>query len=461
MAAGQVVSMKISVIDISANGNEVSYRLSYSRPVKKYFFSDNYSVWYDKQIETASIPQSILAIPLVSVIAPVAWAIGADIEMEALDETYLRSLNDVRKVLTKWYSRFSTFGTLNVRNVVRNEFSGTRTGLLFSRGLDSFTSYVKHKDEKPDLISVWSEDPLLHEEEKWACVMAAARWLGERDGVASLKIKTDLSYINKLLLGSEFGFGNWYAQVAHGLQLLGMCAPITAARDIGRVLIASSFPQDQLIPWGSHPAIDNNVSWARVTVTHDAVEMSRQQKIRYVCAKDRECLTRLKVCHISPMNCGKCEKCLRTIVGLCMEGINPTDCGFEVDEKTLDNAKALFVAGKMPEQDELVGFWIEMQRLLPEEPGPDLIGWREFSAWLRGYDFSRQRRRTRRHFTRRAWLHLLRLSHSITPKHMTRQHLEYVRYFAICSLHVALYRGRHLLVAALRFRRPSYPKPRP
>ena len=133
------------------------------------------------------IPQSILAIPVVSMIAPIAWAIGADIEIDALDETYLRSLNNVRKVLTEWYPRFSTSGTLNVRNVVRNQFGGTRTGLLFSSGLDSLTSYSMHKDEKPDLIAVWARDPLLHEEEKWARVMAAAQWLGKRDGVASCR----------------------------------------------------------------------------------------------------------------------------------------------------------------------------------------------------------------------------------------------------------------------------------
>ena len=453
--------MTISVIDVSANGSQVSYRLSYSRAVKKYFLNDNYFVRYDNRIDTANIPRSILVIPVVSVIAPVAWAIGADMEMEALDETYLRSLNEIRKVLTNWYPRFSTFGTLNVRNVVRNEFGGPRTGLLFSGGLDSFTSYVKHKEEKPDLISAWFEDPKLHEEEKWACVVAAAQWLGERDGLASLKIKTDLAYFNKLLLCDEFGFGNWYAQVAHGLQLLSMCAPITAARDIGRVLIASSFHQDQLIPWGSHPAIDNIVSWARVTATHDGVDMSRQQKMRYVCAKDQECLTKLKVCHIDPMNCGKCEKCLRTIVGLCIEGINPTNCRFEFDEKTLDNAKALFVAGKMPLPNEVVGYWTEMQRSLPEEPSRDVIGWREFSTWLRGYDFSRQRPRTWRRLPQRAGLHLLRFSRSITANHMTRQHLKFIRHFGICSLHVALYRGRHLLVAALRFRRPFNSKPQP
>ena len=447
--------MLIRVIDVSANGNEVSYRLSYSRPVKKYLLDENFFVRYDNHVETASIPQSILVIPVVSMIAPIAWAIGADIEIDALDETYLRSLNNVRKVLTEWYPRFSTSGTLNVRNVVRNQFGGTRTGLLFSSGLDSLTSYSMHKDEKPDLISVWARDPQLHEGGKWACVMAAAQSLGKRDGVASLQIKTDLTYISDPLLSLEFGLSSWYADVAHGLLLLSVCAPITAARDIGRVLIASGTPPDRLEPWGSHPAIDNNVSWARVIATHDALDMSRQDKIRYMCAEDPECLTKLKVCHFHPLNCGMCEKCLRTIAGLCIEGIDPRNCGFKVDDKTLNNVKRSIVTGRMAASKAELGDWTDMQRFLTEEPGPDVIGSRDFLTWLRGYDFSRYRIGKWRSKLLWARLDLLLLYHFITANHMTRQNLKYLRYLAVCYLHVTLYRGRHLLAASLRFRRPT------
>ena len=234
-------------------------------------------------------------------------------------------------------------------SVVRNQFGGTRTCLLFSGGLDAFTSYTRHRDEKPDLVSVWCHDPRLHEEEKWACVKAAARWLSERDGVTSLQIKSNLTDINDRLLNHVFGLsGSWYGQVAHGLLLLSLCAPITAVRDIGRVRIGSGSAQNMLHPWGSHPSIDNNVSWADVAVTHDAIEMSRQQKIRYMCAADRDCLTKLKVCHIYPLNCAKCEKCFRTIAGLCVEGVDPRDCGFNADDRTLNNIRRSIVAGKMP-----------------------------------------------------------------------------------------------------------------
>ena len=132
------------------------------------------------------------------------------------------------------------------------------------------------------------------------------------------------------------------------------------------MLIASGTPTDQLEPWGSHPDIDNNVLWARVIATHDALDMSRQDKIRYLRAEDPQCLTKLKVCHYHPLNCGMCEKCFRTIAGLCIEGIDPRNCGFKVDDKTLHNAKRSIITGRMAATKGELQYWIDMQRFLTE-----------------------------------------------------------------------------------------------
>jgi len=445
--------MHIKVVDVSARGSGVTYRLAYSNAIKKYLLGDTFFVQYDSHVETSGVDQSILVIPVVSMLAPVAWALGADLELDALDETYLHSLDKVRRVLTTWYPRFSCSGVLNVRNVVRNQFGGTRTCLLFSGGVDAFTSYTRHRDEKPDLVSVWCHDPRLHEEEKWECVKAAARWLSERDGVTSLQVKSNLTQINDRLLNHVFGV-SWYAHVAHGLLQLSLCAPITAVRDIGRVRIASGSPQDRLYPWGSHPSIDNNVAWAGVVATHDAVEMSRQEKLRYMCATDRDCLTKLKVCHTHPLNCAKCEKCFRTIVGLCIEGVDPRDCGFHADDRTLNNIRRSIVAGKMPTPGSEMVEWEVLQRCLAEETGPNFIGSREFFTWLRSYDFSRHRIRRWR---RTRWVYLLewmRFLRSMRSGKVTMQHLKYVRYWAICRLHLIQYHGRRVIAGKLGFLRP-------
>ncbi|MDM7998887.1 MAG: hypothetical protein QUS33_02505 [Dehalococcoidia bacterium] len=445
--------MDIKVVDVSAKDSTVTYRLAYPSGVKKYLLSDTFFVKYDGQIEVARIDRSILAIPLVSMLAPVCWALGADLELDALDEAYLHCLDKVRRVLTTWYPRFSNLGTINVKTPVKNQLGGTRACLLFSGGLDAFTSYTRHRDEKPDLVSIWCHDPRLHEEEKWNCVLAAARWLCERDGVTSLQVKSDLTDINDRLLNHVFGV-SWYAQVAHGLLQLSLCAPITAVRNAGKVYIASSCRQDRLYPLGSHPAIDNNVTWAGVVVTHDGGEMSRQQKMRYMRTADRDCLTKLKVCHIYPQNCAKCEKCFRTITGLCMEGLNPRDCGFNVDDKTLKRIRQSIIMGKMPMPGSEKVEWEELQRCVPVETGADIIGSREFLTWFRAYDFSQHRIDKGRRRQWVYWLEWLRFVHSAKPGRVTGELLKYVRYWIVCRLHLIVYHGRSVLARKLRFIRP-------
>jgi hypothetical protein len=142
---------------------------------------------------------------------------------------------------------------------------------------------------------------------------------------------------------------------------------------------------------------------------------------------------------------------------LCIEGIDPRNCGFKVDDKTLHNAKRSIITGRMAATKSELQYWIDMQRFLTEEPGPDVIGSREFLTWLRGYDFSRYRRVKWRSKPVQVRLALLVLYQFFTAKHMTRQNLKHLRYSALCGLHVALYRGRHLLVAPLRFCRPTPP----
>lgn len=447
--------LTIKVVDVCPEGSRVSYRLAYSKDIQKYLLKDSFFVHYAPPFEAGSIDQSILVIPLVATIAPVAWAVGADVEVDSLDDTFLQSLCAVREVLTKWYPCFSSSGSIKVRTTVRNRFEGTRTALLFSGGLDSLTSYATHRDDKPDLISLWSCSPRLHEDEQWADVLRCGRWLVERDGITHCLIRSDLTYYNERLLNFKFGFYSWFAQVAHGLLLLGACAPITPTRGIRRVLIGSSNPHDRLEPWGSHPSIDNNVSWADVVAVHDNVEMSRQQKMRYMCAKSPQYLPRMKVCHMASPNCGQCEKCFRTIVGLCEEGVNPRDCGFRVDQKTLARVRKSILAGKMPRSSSEMIEWTDLQRHLRAMTRPDIIGSVEFFNWFRSYDFSQHRVSKRRTSLWDARLELLRLYHSMRSKPITRQHLEFLHYLVVCYLHTNASRVRRASASILRLNRAT------
>jgi hypothetical protein len=80
------------------------------------------------------------------------------------------------------------------------------------------------------------------------------------------------------------------------------------------------------VPIGSHPAVDSLFSSQRVTVIHDGARFSRFQKVREL-ASWPSALAALRVCPSDPgsgLNCGVCEKCLRTRLELLAAGVEET-----------------------------------------------------------------------------------------------------------------------------------------
>lgn len=75
------------------------------------------------------------------------------------------------------------------------------------------------------------------------------------------------------------------------------------------------------MPFGSHPLLDPNYSSCDLQIRHDGILLSRLDKTRLVAEWD-VALENLRVCNnqnrIKPgaLNCGQCEKCLRTKLAL-------------------------------------------------------------------------------------------------------------------------------------------------
>jgi hypothetical protein len=117
--------------------------------------------------------------------------------------------------------------------------------------------------------------------------------------------------------GSEFV--RW-DRLYHGAAMASVGLALESVFD--RIFIASSFSHDQ--PWGSHPALDPLWSTERCSFSHDGSDARRVDKIRFV-AQLPIVMDTLRVCTLRPIsgniyNCGLCEKCSRTMVGLHIAG---------------------------------------------------------------------------------------------------------------------------------------------
>jgi hypothetical protein len=113
----------------------------------------------------------------------------------------------------------------------------------------------------------------------------------------------------------------------------------------GRITIASigsSATVPNLCPWGSHPLLDPCYGSAELRILHADLEYTRLEKTELVADWD-VALQNLRVCTgwkedpQSPvLNCGRCEKCLRTMTGLVALGKLERTRAFAADDVTYD-----------------------------------------------------------------------------------------------------------------------------
>ena len=92
---------------------------------------------------------------------------------------------------------------------------------------------------------------------------------------------------------------------------------LALALGLARVHIPATLQTGNAVPNGSHHDLDPLWSTERTEIVHDSGDVTRPEKIRFL-ADRPEALDRLKVCinQSAETNCGKCPKCLRTMVAL-------------------------------------------------------------------------------------------------------------------------------------------------
>ena len=100
-------------------------------------------------------------------------------------------------------------------------------------------------------------------------------------------------------------------------------------------LIGSSAPYNRLhVPFGSNPVTDHLFSSDSFRILHDGAAYIRREKIREI-SEWQEAWKLLRVCYEGTehdRNCGRCEKCIRTILSFRVMGFGLPEC-FEQDVK--------------------------------------------------------------------------------------------------------------------------------
>lgn len=142
-------------------------------------------------------------------------------------------------------------------------------------------------------------------------------------------------------------FGAVLAAGAHALS-----------RRIDLAWLASSYDIPHLHPCGSHPLLDPEYGSSDLQIRHRDIGLSRMQKLRIVAGWEvawhhfRVCLANVP----DRLNCGRCEKCVRTMLELEALGLLDQTRAFEdnqVDPAWLD-AFSITIRGRQPFYQELL-----------------------------------------------------------------------------------------------------------
>ena len=377
----------VRLLDTIQTENRITFRFASDLDV---FRKDSFYVDYGQR--TCSVPESIKNVPFAAVMAPICWATGADLSLGSLDKAYWESLPKCQEYFRAWNPKNWSFEGSIMAAPVENFYYPHGCGLLFSGGLDSLTSYIKHQNDQPELFTVFGGDiPLDQTAYIDLCKERFSKFSAEQDVPLSF-IWTDVMECLDARKLRTFA-SNWYAVICHSLLLTGLVAPIASAT-VKTLFIASSHAVNTSL-WGSTTELDNRICWAGSRVINDNDDLNRLEKIRKYFKGQERFYKYLHVCwdNLGRYNCSRCEKCLRTMLGLLVNNIDPAKCNFIINDRTLPDLRkkiASCIGFHRLFRNALGGMAIWEQMKVGSPDLEDMYGSRAFFEWMKGEKFQKR-----------------------------------------------------------------------
>jgi hypothetical protein len=191
------------------------------------------------------------------------------------------------------------------------------SALFFSLGVDSTYSLLKHLPASTQpvdhLIIVEGFDVYLWERERFSPMLSNVRSLADRLGLGVLAVTTNLREVSDRVI-------DWVAYY-HGPAMASVA--LALGHKFSTVHISAAQTYSCLIPRGVHPLLDPLWGTEKLSFHHEGLEATRLDKIRAL-ARYPFLVECLRVCITDEVtdsyNCGRCEKCVRTMLGLYVAG---------------------------------------------------------------------------------------------------------------------------------------------
>lgn len=236
---------------------------------------------------------------------------GRGMDLAGLDLTSVSNMEVIQERFTTWWPAVFQRIALPAPSVGESRASAAGVGCFFSGGADSFYSVLRNRDRITHLIFVHGFDIALRDKELAERARSALRAAAIEVSIPLIEVTTNMREVNADLNWGVHAHGAALAAVAHSLS-----------NTLGAVIIPGSYHQDDLILWGTRPDLDPYWSSGRLCVEHDSADVPRPVKLAGL-GDDPTAMRHLRVCwenRNGAYNCGKCEKCIRTMINLYAAG---------------------------------------------------------------------------------------------------------------------------------------------
>ncbi len=290
--------------------------------------------------------------PWLLALLPLAMLTGEPLEIEApVDAVLLSNVLESANIWKHWKPQVHSVTVEAPRAGERGACSAQRVATFFSCGVDSYYSLLTHNIWGDpyfvdDLIYVWGFDvPLTN---GMAFQQRKARIAGVAQNVDKtlIPVKTNLRETRvERASGNSFGpFYHGYALGAIGLSL---------ENRYRYILVPSNGAGPKENPWGTHPLTVPLLSTEVIRFIYDTPSATRLQKLETLAACETAWET-LSVCFKTQGNgnCGTCEKCRRTQLGLEILGVRERFVTFKSEDFSLDDVPNLVMFSQAGDREK-------------------------------------------------------------------------------------------------------------
>jgi hypothetical protein len=256
------------------------------------------------------------ASPFAAALLLPSMKLGQDLVIKGgLSARLYAGIQEIIKIVSGWDIGLEPIA-IEAEELVADTADGGVTGMFFSGGVDSFYTYLRHKEDRDQrvthlmLVNGYDIDPknLALWDETARNIAAIAR----AEQVTLIEIESNVRSLIDPILSWDYTHGGCLAAAALCLR-----------RGMRQTYIASSADAEHQALQGSHVTLDHLWSTEALAFVHDGWEASRMNKVDWI-AKSPLALKYLRVCYRNEKgtyNCGKCEKCIRTMVSLYAAGV--------------------------------------------------------------------------------------------------------------------------------------------